>query len=342
MAIRMPSQRKLLYYDTAEIGISNDGWTALVSGGTGGGVVCLPKDYSILNRYGLDMTTFAGTGPAAEGFRGVRSRDGGKFYATDGSDDDVIIRTSADGFTTLKINGVQNNWVTLEAAKKWHRGREEFMSQAGTEKLARGKYSHTIRYNYAGAGEAYATPIDGDGAAFTGGTWDATTIVSGDDASYQLRLTGAGDDQETDAFTGTVLTMGHAYLMSRPNQSADTNPGVSETPAKFSALETLVSLGAVYTNRLDEVRTLVRDEQDNPPYEVLDVSDSGDINHDSTEPVELGRVAVELGAVSRSVVVDVPFGLMECKLQHYSQNDDNETFNPLVGVEVLKISEMQG
>jgi hypothetical protein len=101
-------------------------------------------------------------------------------------------------------------------------------------------------------------------------------------------------------------------------------------------------MGAVYTNRLDEVRTLIRDEQDNPPYEVVDISDSGDVNHDITEPVELGRVAVELGAVSRSMIVDVPFGLMHCRLQHYSKDDDAETFNPLVEVELLKISEMTG
>ena len=358
MAIRMPSQKKLLYYDTDGSGISNDAWTALASGGVGGGTVCLPKDLSILNRYGLDMTTrkgvplvyrcrvtlhgmtFAGTGPAVAGFRGVQT-----FQIEDEVDNDeeaTTTVTSADGFTTLKIDGVQNNWAVLEAAKKWHEGREEFLSQAGTEKLARGKYSHTIRYNFDGAGEAFVQPIDGDGGAFNGGTWDTTTIISGDDASYQLKLVGTGDDQETDAFTGSVLNMAHAYLLSRPNQSADTNPQTSETPAKFSALETLVSMGAVYTNRLDEVRTVIRDEQDNPPYEVVDISDSGDVNHDITEPVELGRVAVELGAVSRSMIVDVPFGLMSCSLQHYSRDDDAETFNPLVEVELLKISEMTG
>ena len=84
----MPSQTKLLYYDTAEAGVSNDTYTALASGGTGAGHFNLVKDYSILNRYGLEHTTrngtplvyrvrvtlhgqsFSGTGASVAGFAG--------------------------------------------------------------------------------------------------------------------------------------------------------------------------------------------------------------------------------------------------------------------------------
>ncbi len=333
MAIRMPSQRKLN----------------------------LVKDLSILNRYGLEHTTrdgtpliyrvrvtlhgmtFVGTGPTAEGFRGVRTQDGGKFYASDDSDNDVIIQTSADGFTTIKIDGCQNNWVMKEAAKRFHKAREKMFSDGAIDKGSRGKYSHTIRYNYNGAGDAWLTPVDANSAAFNGGTWDVSNLVYENDDSFQLGLVGSGDDEETNTFTGSYMSIGHAYLCSRANMPADTNPQTSETPAKFSVLRRLLSPDpSITSGSQDNITANARDEQDNPPYEVLDISDSGDIDHDITEPVELGRCSVELGAVSKSMIIDVPFGIMDVRLQHYSQSDHNETLDPVWGVELLKISEMQG
>ncbi len=361
MAIRIPSQKKLTYYDTAGGGVSNDAWTSAASGGTGAGHTNLVKDLSILNRYGLEHTTrdgtplvyrvrvtlhgmtFSGTGPTAEGFRGVRTQDGSKYYASDESDDDVIIRTSGDGFTTIKCDGVQNNWVILQASKRFHAAREKMFSDAGITKSSRGKYSHTIRYNYNGASDAWLTPVDANSGPFNGGTWDVSTLSYGSDGSFQLGLVGSGDDEETNAFSGTYMSIGHAYLLSRNNQSADTNPQADETPAKYSVLnKMLAGAGLVQYEKSADVIDEARGEQDNPPYEVLDISDSGDIDHDITEPVELGRVAVELGAVSKSMVIDVPFGIMDVRLQHYSQNDDNETYDPVWGVELLKISEMTG
>lgn len=333
--IRIPSQAKLLYYDTAEGGVSNDTWTALASGGTGGGHFNLVKDLSILNRYGLEHTTrdgtplvyrvrvtlhgqsFAGTGAAVSGFAGD------------------------DSFTTLKIDGVQNNWVMKEAAKKFHAAREKFYADAGITKSSRGKYSHTIRYNYDAADDTWGTPVDGDGNAFTGGTWDVSKLAYENDTLFQLSLTGVGNDEGTDSFSGTVLSIGHAYLMSRVNMPLDTNPQTGETPAKFSVLRRMLSDGAggsQYTS--SEATRSARDDQDNPPYEVLD---NPDINHDITEPVELGRLTVGGGdGFSRSMVIDVPFGIMDCKAQHYSQADENEVYNPVWSVELLKISEMTG
>lgn len=336
--IRMPSQTKLLYYDTAEGGVSNDAWTALASGGSGGGHFNLVKDYSMLNRYGLEHTTrdgtplvyrvrvtlhgqsFAGTGAAVAGFAGD------------------------DSFTTLKIDGVQNNWTIKEASKMWHKAREKMFDDAGVTKGSRGKYSHTLRFNYDAANDTWGTPVDGDGAAFTGGTWDVSRLTYESDSSFQLSLVGDGDDEETDSFAGTVLSIGHAYLISRTNQQADTNLQTEEGPAKFSALRRmLMPASALQAGKQSEVTEEAKGAQDNPPYEVLDLSASGDVSHDITEPVELGRLTVGGGdGYTRSMIIDVPFGIMDCKAQHYSQADENEVFNPIWSVELLKISEMTG
>lgn len=354
MAIRMPAQRKLLYYDTAEGGVSNDTWTQPASGGTGAGHYNLVKDLSLLNRYGLEHTTrdgtplvyrvrvtlhgmtFAGTGPATAGFRGFQDFE-------DSDDTSATNVTSADGFTTIKVDGCQNNWVMKEAAKRFHAAREKSFLDAGISKSDRGKYSHTIRYNYNGQNDTWGTPIDGNGAAFNGGTWDVSELTYEGDSAFQLGLVGSGDDEETNEFAGNYLSIGHAYLVSRPNMAADTNPQKDETPAKYSVLKRMLAReSGMLPGHASNLETRSKGEQDNPPYEVLDISDSGDVDHDITEPVELGRMAVELGAVSRSMVIDVPFGIMDVRLQHYSKDDDNEVFNPLWGVELLKISEMTG
>lgn len=342
MAIRMPSQRKLQYFDTRTDGseaVSNDSYTQLGSGGVGGHFN-LVKDLSLLNRYGLAHTTrdgtplvyrvrvtlhgqtWAGTGAATAGFAGN------------------------DSFTTLKIDGAQNTWVMKEASKAFHMAREKMFADAGVKKGDRGAYSHTIRYNYDGGGDVFVVPVDGDGNAFTGGTWDASQLTYADDTSFQLGLVGNGDDQETDSFAGTYLSIGHAYLLSRKNQLADTNPEMTESPAKYSVLQRMLAPGDSLTGTADRdsnVRGRARTEQDNPPYEVLDISDSGDIQHDVSEPVELGRLTVGgADGYTGSMVIDVPFGIMDAKAVHYSQADDSEVFAPTWSVELLKISEMTG
>lgn len=331
----MPSQTKLLYYDTAEGGVSNDGWTTLPSGGTGGGQYNLPKDLSILNRWGLDMTTRKGT-PLV--YR-VRVTLHGMSY--DGTGAAVSGFAGNDSYTVLKVNGIQNTWLVKAAAEHWHKAREESFAAANVKKGDRGAYSHTIRYNYDGADDTWGTPIDGDGAAFTGGTWDVSKLSYTGDAEFQLKWIGSGDDSETDAFSGTVLSAAHEYLGSRRNQAADTNVGVEETPTKFNVLSTMLGEAPLSSNAArDDVVNRARGEQDNPPYEVLDPAD---VNHDCTEPVELGRLTVGgADGFVRSMVIDVPFGLMDVSAQHYSQADENEVYNPLWGVELLKISEMTG
>ena len=313
--------------------LSNDQYTLLTSGGVSGDLN-LPKDLSLLNRRGYASTTRKGV-PLVYQCKV-------DFYLHDEDGQGPSTAMNADLQATLKIDGCQNNWVMKNAAVKWHAAREEILRQAGVKKASRGAYAHEIRYNYDTASDTWLVPIDGDGDAFTGGTWDVTTLGYTGDSSFQLKIVGAGDDEEADAFSGSVLGIGHSYLLSRSNVIADTNPERDEAPAKFSVLNNLLDDPFRRTTEVDDIRDNADGEQDNPPYEVLDISDSGDVNHDITEPVELGRAIAGFGNAYGSVIVEIPFGLAKMKATVFDAADTNVTPSGLVCVEVLDIYEMQG
>ena len=181
----MPSQKKLLYYDTGEAGVSNDTWTSVPSGGTGAGHTNLVKDLSLLNRYGLTHTTSDGT-PLV--YRVRVTLHGMSF---DGAGASVAGFAGDDSFTTLKLDGCQNTWVMKEAAKSFHEAREAMFDSADVDIGSRGRYAKTIRYNYNGADDTWLTPIDGNGAALNGGTWDVSALAYSGDNSFQLSLAGS-------------------------------------------------------------------------------------------------------------------------------------------------------
>jgi hypothetical protein len=321
---KFPSQRKLKYESSslgtrqaAEVGILN-----------------LPKDLSILNRRGYASTTRKGV-PLVYQCKI-------DFYAHDDDGTGPSTAMGADFQATLTADGCQNNWVIRNAAVKYHAARENMFKEAGISKANRGAYAHEIRYNFDSADESFISPVDGDGNAFTGGTWDVSTLTWSDDSAFQLKLVGNGDDEEADGFSGTVVNIGHSYLLSRANQIADTNLQASEGPAKFSILKTMLGDVTSATARSDDITTSARDEQDNPPYEVLDISDSGDVGHDITEKVELGRAIAGFGNAYGSMIVDVPFGLARLQAWLYDANNSSSTIKTTVCVEVLDIYEMQG
>ncbi len=329
--VKFPSQNKMMYVQ--DTSISNDAWS-VASSGSAAGPLNLPKDLSLLNRRGYASTTRKGVP--------LVYRCKVDLFATgyDGTGSSAAV--GSDFVTTLRATGVQNNWVVRNAAVKWHAAREQMFRDSGVKKGNRGSYSHEIRYCYDSHNQAWLIPIDGDGAAFTGGTWDTSDLGYTSDASFKLRLIGVGDDQEADAFAGDALNMAHSYLVSRANTPADTNVESSETPAKFSVLNRMLTSNDAASGTIDNVVASGRDEQDNPPYEVLDISDSGDINHDITEPVELGRCLVGPGGQSSSMIIDVPFGLTEFFLTHYDAADTATNHIVKWDVEVLDIYEMQG
>lgn len=339
--MKFPSQNKLLYQTGS---ISNTLWQRAASGGVTG-YLNLPKDLSLLNRRGYASTTRKGV-PLVYRCRvemWLQDEDGqGLPTASDGTGAGTLL--DSDYQITLKMDGVQNNWVMKNAAVKWHAAREHMLKEAGVKKSSRGSYSHEIRYCYTSHADNWLVPIDGDGGAFTGGTWDVTSLGYTGDTSFKLKLVGSGYDEEDAAFSGSAINIGHSYLMSRVNQLADTNPEVDETPAKFSILNNLLEDPFRRTGEVDDVRDNADGEQDNPPYEVLDnTGASGDVDHDITEPVQLGRLVNSVGSGAYgSMIVDIPFGISEVRLHVYDEAETNVTPSCLFGVTVLKISEMEG
>lgn len=326
---KFPSQRKMLYQTGT---LSNDNYTLLTSGGTSGDLN-LPKDLSILNRRGYASTTRKGV-PLVYQCKV-------DFYLHDEDGQGPSTAMNADLQATLKIDGCQNNWVMKNAAVKWHAARENMFKRANIRKADRGAYAHEIRYVYDTADDTWLVPIDGDGDAFTGGTWDPTTIVTGADAGVQLKLVGLGLDEESSA-AATALNIGHSFLMSRKQVHSDTNVEASEGPADLSILRSLLADDEPSGSRIDDITAEARDAQDNPPYELVDLSDSGDVNHDITEPVELGRAIAGFGNAYGSVIVEIPFGIAKMKATVFDAADTNVTPSGLVCVEVLDIYEMQG
>ena len=340
--VKFPSQRKMTY-TTGDMGINS--FAALTSGGVSGDLN-IPKDLSLLNRRGYASTTRKGV-PLVYRCKidfYLQNEDGKTF--TDGGTTDPSVANQQGAVGLLKIDGAQNNWVLKNAAVKWHAAREKMFRDAGVRKGSRGAYSHEVRYNYDAAADTWLVPIDGDGDAFTGGEWEISQMAYEGDTEFELALIGHGDDEESNEFSGSVMSLPHSYLLSRQNQLADTNPETTEGPALHSVLHHMLAGDAGATSTIqDDVIEEARTSQDGPPYEVLDVSASGDVSHDITEPVELGRITVGgLSQIHGSMLIDVPFGLCRPRTSVYSSTDLSgvEPFEGLMQVEVLDIFEMQG
>ncbi len=328
---KFPTQNKLTY-QTGDI--SYGGYTQVTSGGVTGDL-CLPKDLSMLNRRGYASTTRKGVPLVYRTKFDFYLHDEDGAYGPPSVLDNLMV--------TLKVAGAQNNWVMRNAVVKFHAGREKMFRQAGVRKGDRGAYANEIRYNYDAANDSWLGPIDAGGDAFTGGTWDVTNLSYEGDTAFQLMLVGAGDDEHSDAFSGSVLSIGHSYLLSRSNQLSDTNLQINEGPAQFSVLQNMLDDND-NTATDSVITTDARDDQDNPPYEVLDMSASGDTGHDITEPVELGRCLSSANAAVGSTIVDIPFGLARLTARAYTSESTSgvDSVRGLIHAEVLDIYEMQG
>ena len=323
---KFPSQRKLLY-ETGNIS-DDSAYSVLSSGGTAGHLN-LPKDLSILNRRGYASTTRKGVPLVYQCKIDFYMHS----FAGAGLESAVL---PADTQTILKIKGVQNNWAIKNAAVKWHAAREKQFQKSGLKKGHRGAYAHEIRYNFDGASDTWLVPIDGDGAAFTGGTWDMTEIVTVDDASFQLKLVGTAVTEDSDVDT-TSQTLGYSYLASRANLREDTNDEV-EAIGDRSILGDMLADAAMPVATREVMSENIEDEQDQLPYMAFI---PGNVNHDITEPVELGRAIAGFGNAYGSVIVDIPFGIADMTAK-MTQSADTANINGLICLEVLDIFEMQG
>ncbi len=326
---KFPSQRKIMYAGAA---VSNGSFAETHT-------LCVPKDLSILNRRGYASTTRKGVP--------LVYRVAATVYPTGLDGSGYTTNVSSDVRSSVKFLGCQNNWVMKNAAVKFHAAREQMFRDAGVKKGSRGSYSHEIRYGYDNVSDSFAAPVDGLGAAFTGGTWDISELSYGADPAFGVFLVGDGVDEESADVTMTGLSIGHSYLMSRISQQADTNLETEEGPAQFSILNQMLEGDLAVTSADDNIVEEGRNAQDNPPYEVLDISASGDVSHDITEEVELGRLNLSpqgSGAtLPQTTVLDVPFGIMRVLMAHRDPGDNSGITDDLaLGLEVLDIFEMQG
>lgn len=297
--------------------------------------ICVPKDLSILNRRGYASTTRKGVP--------LVYRVAATVYPTGLDGSGYTTSVSSDVRTTVKFLGCQNNWVMKNAAVKFHAAREKMYRDANVKKSHRGSYSHEIRYNFDTNAQSYADPVDGDGNAFTGGTWDLSELPHSGDSSVYLKLVGVGIDEQA-ADDATALQIGFSYLSSRATVPADSNLESDAALNRFSILNNMLSSESGNILIADDVRDAAKGEGDNPPY---DEWASDDINHDITEPVELGRaVLMPQGSgatLPQTVVLDVPFGIMAVNMAHRDPGDNSGITDDLaLGLEVLDIFEMQG
>ena len=316
---KFPSQRKLVY-DVSDISDSTM---------ASEGYINLPKDLSILNRRGYASTTRKGVPLIYQ----VQV----DWYLHDDLGTGPSTAYGADLQATMKMIGCQNNWVMRNAAVKFHAARENMMKKAGILKGSRGAYDHEIRYEFDDAGQTWLSPIDGDGAALTGGTWDVTTIRTEDDNDFTLKLVGTAVSEDSSVST-TVQQIGYSYLASRQNLREDTNDE-SENIGLRSLLGDMLSDGNVALATRDDYSLDAEDNQDQVPYDHFAVSET---NHDITESVELGRAVAGFGNAYGSTVMEIPFGLAGLRAQVHDAAGTSVTTNGLICVTVLDIYEMQG
>ncbi len=334
--VKFPSQNKMIY-ETAALG--NDDWSAA-------GYLNLPKDLSVVNRRGYASTTRKGV-PLVYRVRFTMSQHTltGRASARNDNDagsasvdTDTETAIAADNATLLKVLTVQNNWVVKNAAVKWHAAREKMMRDAGIPKKNRGAYAHEIRYNFDSASQTWMTPYDGDGAAFTGGTWDVSTLAFQGDKDVQLKLVGTAFTEDSALSSQSVQNMAYSYLASRATVPADSNLETNLVPADFSIMRELLS-PMPPGDSADEIDAIAEGEGDNPPYHEFNAST---VNHDITEPVEAGRVIAGPGVGVGQLICDIPFGLAELNARHSGATDQTIVDPVAFGVEILDIYPMQG
>ena len=151
------------------------------------------------------------------------------------------------------------------AAVKWHAARNTMWKSAGITKQQLGSYTDAIRYNLNAAADTWLVPIDGDGDAFTGGTWDVSTFVTEADPEFALKLLGTGNDEDG-ALNVSVINMAYAYLSSRMAVPADSNLEAAETPAVNSILKQIQNYEhGVSRPEQSYIETDVKGQGDNPP-----------------------------------------------------------------------------
>ncbi len=316
-------------------GILNYQTPSISSSDTSAGAINLCRDLSLINRKNHEHTTRKGV-PLVYHTKVT-------VYRTPSTDTDEVQQ--------LKFRTVPKNWVYRNAAVKLHAAREAMMKKNGITKKERGRYDHTIRYGWEGTdtsdgADGWLDPVDADYNAFSGsklGTWDTTELIlSNGNEIRPVLWTNTGDMLEDTHVAATgQRALALMYLQSRQlirqDDQDETNVegdgAENEFPAEFSVIKDLFN---IYPESADEVRESVDTSQDNPPYDVDDIS----LTASFVEPIEAAKSMCGLQSfVKDTLYVDVPFGIMDV---HGVVSTGSVSRIIKFQVEVLGTSEMQG
>ena len=294
------------------------------------GTVNLCRDLSLLNRKNFEHTNRKGV-PLVYHTKITAYRNGGT---------DVDLEQQMTCFT------VPNNWVYRNAAVKLHKAREKFYRKNGITKKDRGRYDHTIRYGWDNTDTSDGTDGWLDPIGWAGdelGTWDTTELFLSNGNEIRPVLHGGIADQleDTHAAASGNRMLATMYLQSRNLIRQDDSDATDmegdgaedEFPGEFSVIQDLFDN---LVDTADEVRESVDTSQDNPPYDI------DDLTEDSTyiALVDAARFATGMQSGTKDVCyVDIPFGIAEFK--GLSKNGSTGTDWDFQ-IEVLGTSEMQG
>jgi len=287
----------------------------------GAAYINLPKDLSLVNRKGFDMTSSKGV-PLVYHTRLT-------IHRSTQDDTDVTL--------IVGVNGAQSNWVTRNASVKTHFAREKMYANAGVKKSERGRYDKTLRLNFDAASQTWLVPHLNDGSTTwdaTGADWDPSKIAVGEDADLIPTLFGAVVNEEN-AISAATFNIQNAYLASRRKVVIE-DVGDAEDVGAHSILRQMFVVDDADS---DEIQAIAHSVGDEPPYN----SDAAAGTYTSMTSLgihQIGNLAVPMGVMD----VDIPFGICQLSLAKQTVDNANGSMEGsiIVAVEVLGISEMQG
>lgn len=309
-AIKMPTNRNLFYQSGALSAVT---WT-------GDKQVNMVRDFAAINRHNMAHTNSRGVPYVYRIALTTSCQVVGESYNQVFAEDPNMIQV-AEIFTA------PNTWVTRNAVVKTHAARENMFKLQGVKKSERGAYSRTIRPTWDADPDTFLTPQKGSasgGADYAMGTWDYSALKADDGDLNHLRLIGDGG----------LLSL---YLDSRRQVDPDSNSedDSENQPVDSNILRQLLSPTLGISAKDDDVITLGRDEQDNPPYSL-------DNDGDHTDPVLAGHQFIGSGAgLSSTKIYDVPLGIFELRAMNaFIDGGANKTIGMNLQIELLGIYEM--
>ncbi len=255
------------------------------------------------------------------------------------------INTDADGSTRFIIQTVPQNWVYRNGAVKLHAAREAMYRKNGVKKSERGPYDHTVRYGWDtsdtsdGGTGVWAAPIYFRASteySLVEGTWDTTEVVDNSGNVHNVYLYNddpSADNMDEESGGSGNVSLPQLYLNSRSLVLEDQSDQDDTFPAKFSLLKELFT---PTNDGSDELRDVVDDQQDNPPYD----RDSLTASCTKLVTASTGHLGLQYGNSSYSFSMDVPFGIFAGISKILDASVGSSSI--YLEVEVLGTSEMQG